>query len=334
MNFNLLWLLLSLVGAFLTAVFCGPLFIKLFTRKNVGQNVLNYVEQHQSKSGTPTMGGWIFIVPILIFSLIAFSTFSLVACACVLSYGLIGFFDDYLKFHYRRNMGLKAYQKIIAQLGAAIILAIFCFKNNNIGSSITLPFTNAEWDMGWLYIPFCAFGFIALTNGTNLTDGLDGLAGWCGVAYFSVFSALIWFLYGDAVALQNFELANELFSLAVFSIAVLGSVLGYLWYNSYPSKIMMGDTGSLALGGAATAVAYFSRQPLLIFFAGIMFVVSCISVILQVISFKLTRKRIIKMAPFHHHLELSGVHESKIVAWYFIISVLGGVISLLAMRAI
>ncbi|HKL94655.1 MAG TPA: phospho-N-acetylmuramoyl-pentapeptide-transferase [Clostridia bacterium] len=334
MNLNLLWLLLSLLGAFLTAVLLAPLFIKLFTKKNVGQNVLNYVEQHQSKSGTPTMGGWIFIVPTLIFSLIAFSTFSLVACACILSYGLIGFFDDFLKFRYHRNLGLKAYQKIIAQFGAALILAIFCFKNPNIGSFITLPFTNVEWNMGWLFVPFCAFGFIALTNGVNLTDGLDGLAGWCGVAYFSVFTALIWFLHIDAVSAQNFVLANELFSLAIFSTSILGGVLGYLWFNSYPAKIMMGDTGSLALGGAASAVAFFSRQPLLIFFAGIMFVVSCISVILQVTSFKLTKKRIIKMAPFHHHLELCGVHESKIVMWYFIISILGGVISILAMRAI
>ncbi|MDD4839090.1 MAG: phospho-N-acetylmuramoyl-pentapeptide-transferase [Clostridia bacterium] len=334
MNSGLLWLLLSLVGAFLTAVLFAPLLIKLLTKKHIGQNVLSYVEQHKSKTGTPTMGGWVFIVPTLIFTLIAFSTFSLVACACILSYGLIGFFDDFLKIHYKRNLGLKAYQKIIAQLGASIILAVFCFKNPNIGSSITLPFTNAEWNMGWVFIPFCAFAFIALTNGVNLTDGLDGLAGWSGVAYFATFTLLIWFLYVDALTAGNNALAKEMFSLAIFSSSILGGLLGYLWYNSYPSKIMMGDTGSLALGGAATAVAFFSKQPLLIFFAGIMFVVSCISVVLQVAYFKLTKKRIFKMAPFHHHLELCGVNESKIVSWYFIISMIGGVISLLAMRAI
>lgn len=331
---NLAWVMICLLGSFAAAMLIAPLMLRLLNKKHASQTVLDYVEHHKAKTGTPTMGGWIFIIPIILFSLIAFSTLSLVACVSVLSYGLIGFLDDFLKIKNHRNLGLRAYQKIIAQLGAAIIIAVFCFKNPMIGSSVTLPFASFEWDMGWLFVPFCIIGFIALTNGVNLTDGLDGLAGWCGIAYFTTFTILLWVAVFDAKIAENVPLASELFSLAAFSSSVLGALLGYLWFNSYPSKIMMGDTGSLALGGAAAAVAFFSRQPFLIFFAGIMFVVSCISVVLQVGFFKITKRRIFRMSPFHHHLELGGIHETKIVAYYTIISFLGGAVSILAMRAI
>jgi phospho-N-acetylmuramoyl-pentapeptide-transferase len=332
---GLLRVFLTVLGSFFATLVIAPLVIRLMTKRRAAQTVLGYVEQHKEKSGTPTMGGWIFIIPVVALSLIRVTAFSLVAVASVLAYGLIGFLDDFLKVRNKRNLGLKAYQKIIAQLSAAVILTYFCFTNLHIGSAITLPFTNAEWQMGWLFLPFCAIGFIALTNGVNLTDGLDGLAASCSAVYFAAFTLLIWFSYADAKAAENLALADELFSLALFSSAVLGATLGYLWFNSYPSKIMMGDTGSLALGGAAAAVAFFSRQPLLIFFAGIMFVVSCISVIMQVAYFKLTKgRRIFKMSPYHHHLELCGIHESKIVTYYAVVSFMGGVLSLLAMRAV
>ncbi len=334
MNLNLVWWMLSLVGAFLVALALAPIFIKIMTKQKVKQTVLGYVEQHSSKTGTPTMGGWIFIIPSIAFGLACFSTFSLVLCISLLAYGFIGFIDDFLKVKNNRNLGLKAYQKIIFQLAAAAILATFCFKNEFIGSSIHLPFTDVEWQMGWFYIPFCMIGFVALSNGVNLTDGLDGLAGFTMVSYFATFSILCWFCYVDNLTAGKTAYAQNLLSLAICCSALVGSLLGYLCFNAYPSKIMMGDTGSLALGGAASAVAFFSKEPILIFFVGIMAVVSCISVIVQVLVFKMTKKRVFKMAPFHHHLELCGVHESKIVVWYFVASIIGGLVSVLAARII
>lgn len=334
MNLNLLWVLLALVGSFVVALVLAPLLIKLLTKQKAKQTVLGYVEQHKAKSGTPTMGGWIFIIPILIFGLSCFSTFNLVACMCVLAYGLIGFLDDFIKIHLKRNLGLKAYQKIFFQITAAVILAVFCYRNQYIGSSIKLPFSNEVSELGWFYIPFCMVGFVALTNGVNLTDGLDGLASMTMLPYFFTFALLCWLAYTSNLQKGQVALAQNLFSLSVFASSTVGGLLGYICFNAYPSKIMMGDTGSLALGGAATALAFFTKQPLLIFFAGIMAVVSCISVVMQVIYFKFTKKRIFKMAPLHHHFELCGVHESKITVWYMVASIIGGILSILGANLI
>ncbi|NLZ25921.1 MAG: phospho-N-acetylmuramoyl-pentapeptide-transferase [Clostridiales bacterium] len=334
MNLDILWVLLAVIASFIVALLIAPVMIHLLTKKKAEQTVLGYVKQHEHKTGTPTMGGWIFVIPAILFCFIFFSPLTFVAAMAMLAYAVLGFLDDFIKVRYKRNLGLKVYQKIIGQVGAAVIIAVFCYKSEFIGTSIRLPFTQKIWDLSWGIIPFVIFIYLAMTNGVNLTDGLDGLAGWTSVAYFGTFTLLLWGYYCDAKASSDFSLANEMFSLATFSSAMFGGLLGYLWFNSNPSSIMMGDTGSLALGAAAATVAVFSRQPFLILFAGIMYVISCVSVILQVLVYKATKKRIIKMAPFHHHLELSGYKESKITIWYFIISIIGGIISIIAARVV
>ena len=329
-----LWMLLSLILSFLAALGLAPLVKRILTKNKAEQTVLGYVKQHEGKSGTPTMGGWIFVLPAVVMPLIFYSTFSLVSAMATLSYAIIGFLDDFIKVRFKRNLGLKPYQKIIGQVGAAIILGFFCYNNGFIGSSIRLPFTSAVFDMGWFIVPFVTLVYIAMTNGVNLTDGLDGLAGFTSIAYFMAFSIILWGYYSDAVAANDVEYAKELFGLIITSVSFLGGLLAYVCHNSYPSSVMMGDTGSLALGAGATTVAVFARQPFLIVFAGIMFVVSCISVILQVVVFKIKKKRIFLMAPLHHHFELKGFKESKITACYFAISIIGGIVAIIASRVI
>lgn len=327
-------LLLYLAASIAIAAVFAPIVIKIASKLKAKQTVLGYVKQHEHKSGTPTMGGFIFILPAVIFSLIELSAFSVVALSLSLGFGVLGFLDDFIKIRYSRNLGLKPYQKIIGQLGLSAVAAYFCFASQHIGTAINLPFSAAEWNMSWGIIPFVIVIYLATTNSVNLTDGLDGLAGYTSAAYFMGFSLLLYLVYRDALISGNEEYARQLFGLCAFCISLLGGVLGYLIFNGFPAKIMMGDTGSLALGAAAASVAIFSKNPLLIILAGIMFVWSSISVILQVLSFKLTGKRIFLMAPFHHHLEMKGLHESKIVTIYFVISICAAALTLVFARAI
>lgn len=247
---------------------------------------------------------------------------------------MLGFLDDFIKIRYSRNLGLKPYQKIIGQLGLSFAAGWFVYASKDIGTAINLPFTTYTLDMSWGIIPFVVLVYVATTNSVNLTDGLDGLAGYTSVAYFLWFGILLYFIYDDALKSGDSDCAKEILSLCVFCVSMLGGVLGYLVFNGYPAKIMMGDTGSLALGAACATVAIFSKNPLLIVTSGIMYVFSSISVILQVLSFKLTKKRIFLMAPFHHHLEMKGLHESKIVTIYFVISMVGGALTLIFARSI
>ncbi|MDE6303039.1 MAG: phospho-N-acetylmuramoyl-pentapeptide-transferase, partial [Clostridia bacterium] len=231
-------------------------------------------------------------------------------------------------------LGLKPYQKIIGQLGLSAIAGYFAYASGFIGGEIALPFTTATWHVSWGIIPIVILAYIATTNSVNLTDGLDGLAGYSSLAYFLGFSLLIYLTYNDALISGDTAYAEQVLSLGVFSVAMLGGLLGYLIFNGFPAKIMMGDTGSLALGAACACVAVFLRNPFLIITSGIMFVWSSISVILQVLSYKLTKKRIFLMSPFHHHLEMKGLHESKIVTIYFVVSIVGGALTLIFARAV
>lgn len=327
-------LLLYFICSAVLALAVAPIIVRLMSRLKAKQTVLGYVKQHEHKSGTPTMGGFIFLLPAFVFSLIEMSSFSVVAIALTFGFCVLGFLDDYIKIRFARNLGLKPYQKIIGQLGLSAAAAYFVFASPYIGTSVNLPFTAVTADMSWGIIPFVILIFVATTNSVNLTDGLDGLAGYTSVAYFIGFSLLLYFIYADAKAAGDAEYAKHILSLAAFSISILGGLLGYLVFNGFPAKIMMGDTGSLALGCAVAIVAVFSKNPFLILFAGIMFVFSSISVILQVLYFKLTKKRIFLMAPFHHHLEMKGMHESKIVTLYFVVSMIAGALTLICARSI
>ena len=327
------WLKIPLyfIASTLLAVIIAPLIIKIMRKLKAKQTVLGYVKQHEAKSGTPTMGGFIFLIPATIFPLVEFGWFSLVAVSVMLGFATLGFLDDFIKIRYARNLGLKPYQKIIGQLGISVAVGYFVYASRFIGGEILFPFS-ASLDLKWGIIIFTIIVYVATTNSVNLTDGLDGLAGFSSVAYFIAFSLVLFFCWQDAKASGDFEYAKELLSLTIYTVSILGGLLGYLVFNGYPAKIMMGDTGSLALGAGVASVAVFVKTPFLIAVAGIMFVWSSISVIVQVLHFKLTKKRVFLMAPFHHHLEMKGVHESKIVTIYFVVSMIFGCLTIMLAR--
>ena len=323
--------LLYFIASAVLSLIVAPLIIKIMRKLKAKQTILGYVKQHEAKSGTPTMGGFIFLIPATVFPLVEFTPFSAVAVSVMLGFGILGFLDDFIKIRYARNLGLKPYQKIIGQLGVSVAVGYFVYASRFIGGEVMFPF-GASLNIKWGIIIFVVFLYVATTNSVNLTDGLDGLAGYTSVAYFLTFSILLYFCYTDAKASGESEYARQLLSLTVSSVSMLGGLLGYLVFNGYPAKIMMGDTGSLALGAGVATVAIFSKNPILIAVAGIMFVWSSISVIVQVLYFKLTKKRVFLMAPFHHHLEMKGLHESKIVTIYFVASMVFGALTLILAR--
>ncbi|MFA5449576.1 MAG: phospho-N-acetylmuramoyl-pentapeptide-transferase, partial [Clostridia bacterium] len=293
--------LTALLAAFFIGMLIAPTFLRVSARYSVSQTILSYVGQHSVKQGVPTTGGLVFILATII-SVLIFggykSSMTVVILIIFAGYGTIGFLDDLIKIRLKRNMGLRAYQKIISQVSVAILAAIYCAKSQYIGTVIMLPITGGGWDLGVWYIPFAAFVFLAMTNSVNLTDGLDGLAGTTNTIYFAAFSVIILFALADTVQKGDVLYQNELQGLAVFTTSLIGALMSFLWYNSYKAKFFMGDTGSLALGGAAAAVALFVKNPLISVLIGIMFVVSSVSVIIQVVSYKTRKKRVFLMSPF------------------------------------
>lgn len=323
MSRDTLYIVAALLAFALSAAF-GAALLPLLRKLKAGQTVLGYVEKHASKSGTPTMGGIAFVLAAAIVTFaLAKSHVAKTAAGAMLGYGLLGLLDDAIKVVFKRNLGLRPYQKIIGQAGITAILTAYGVLGVQGGTVVHIPFTGAEADIGLWYVPLAALAYVATVNAVNLTDGLDGLAAGTGSVYFAVIGTVC----------SMFAVATDSESdspLALFAFAVSGALVAFLWFNSCPAKVFMGDTGSLALGGAAAAVAVLSGNVLLIPLVGIMYVVSCISVIVQVVSFKTRGKRVFAMAPFHHHLEYKGVKESKIVAWYTIVTAVAGAIALLS----
>ncbi len=326
-------ILAALLGMSVTLVL-GPLVIPMLKRLKFGQTEREDGPQsHLVKSGTPTMGGMMMLAGILVGTL-SFTggsmEFVLPALFVVFAFGLVGFLDDFIKVRRKRSLGLKAYQKIIGQFGIAFIVALYAYNNPYIGSKILLPFSSLEWDLGIYYIPFVMFVMIGVVNSVNLTDGLDGLASGVTLIYAAAMVVIFAFMSVAAEDLGQVYYGANLMGMAVFSAAVAGACLGFLRNNSYPAKVFMGDTGSLALGGAVGMMAVFSRAVLLLPIMGGCFVASAVSVILQVGSYKLRKKRVFRMAPLHHHFELMGVPETKIVAMYMIVTVVLCLVCLLA----
>lgn len=326
--------LLSVLTAFGLAALLSYPIVRLMRKLKARQTILHYVDKHSAKQGVPTMGGIIFIIPIAVTALIfadASSGMTVAAVGVTVAFGILGFLDDFLKIWYKRNLGLRAYQKIIGQVLISLIVGYFSYKNSNIGSEILIPFTSKTIDLGFLVIPFVVIFFAAVTNTVNFTDGLDGLASSVTMSYMVAFAAIVFILTGvfeDAGA--GLFYLQELNNIIVTAAAAAGALLGYLLINSFPARIFMGDTGSLALGGLVASLAIFTRLELLVLFLGAAYVMSGLSVIIQVIYFKLTKgKRVFLMAPLHHHFEKKGYHESKITAFYFIITTVIGIICVL-----
>ena len=305
-------ILVCLIFSFLlSAALCAAL-IPLLKKLNAGQNILHYVKEHKDKGGTPTMGGLAFVLAAVTVALAAGGVRDkplLVALAVGVGYLLVGFLDDLLKKKRADNLGLRPYQKIVFQLAVAILASVYCCLNGL--TVLRIPLTRLEFNVGWWMMPIGIFIFVATVNSVNLTDGLDGLAGSVSAAFFLCFGALI--------ALQN---GNG--KLSLLSFCLVGALLGYLIFNTNRASLFMGDTGSLSLGGFAASVALFSGNALVIPIAGIMFVLSSISVIIQVIYYKKTGKRVFLMAPIHHHFQEKGFSEGKIAYAYAVLTLMAG----------
>lgn len=327
----MLTILLVFLITFAVSALFAPLVIYMARRVGARQEILQYVTAHKGKQGTPTMGGLIFILPVIAVSL-AFSSgqasILYVAIGVFFSYALLGFLDDFIKVHTHKNLGLRAYQKVIGQLGIAIIISLYVYNSTEIGSALLLPW--GEWDLSWGIIPLILFVFLAMTNSANLTDGLDGLAGWTSFVMLLGLTVIVGITEQNYLANGGGQaLAEQLQNLQILGASVAGGLLAFLMFNSYPAKIFMGDTGSLALGGVITCLAVFSRQTLILPLICLVFVVSAVSVIIQVLHYKRTKRRIFLMAPLHHHFEQKGVNETKIVAIYIIITIIMSVVSIM-----
>lgn len=310
--------ILAFAAAFILALIAGPIFIPFLRKLKFGQTVRDDGPQsHLKKMGTPTIGGLIFIIPISLVTLYYSQKYPAVlpVLLATLGFGAVGFIDDFIKVVKKRKDGLFAGQKTFLQLIVCVLFAFYVIRFTEAGSSIVLPFTNYIIQP-WLYFLFIVVFMYFFSNSVNITDGLDGLC--AGVT-------MVVAIFFTIVSLTNAEWGY----IKIFSAALAGGCLGFLAFNIYPAKVFMGDTGSLALGGALTAIVIMMRMPLILVVVGGIYLIEALSVILQVCSFKLTGKRIFKMAPIHHHFELKGWKETKIVAVFIIITVLLAIVSVM-----
>jgi phospho-N-acetylmuramoyl-pentapeptide-transferase len=303
--------------AFGICVLVGPVLIPVLHRLKYGQSIREEGPQrHQQKAGTPTMGGLMILLALSGSAFIYAGKSPLVwlALFVTLGHGILGFLDDFIKVVLKRNLGLKARQKLLGQSILAIALAYFALTYLNRGTDLWIPYLNSFIDLGWFYYPLVFLGVIFLSNAVNLTDGLDGLASGLMVTASIAYAI---------VALQ-FRLPE----LAVFAMAVAGACLGFLVFNIHPAKVFMGDTGSLALGGALAALGVLTKTELLLAIIGGVFVIEGLSVVIQVTSFKTTGKRVFLMSPLHHHFELRGWTENRVVTTFWAAGVLCGALGL------
>lgn len=310
--------LLAFIISFLLSLILMPIIIKFFRRKKASQTILGYVENHKEKNGTLTMGGVVFIITTLVLSFffLKYDNVWFITLLVSVFYGILGLMDDYLKIKYKQNLGLRAYQKVVGQVGIALIFGIFIFFSTN-GGQVFIPFVNKTIDFKFWIIPLVVLVMVATTNSVNLTDGIDGLAGnvsWFYLIFFTIISTIsCQKLYQTG---ETGAIINNFNNINVLSMLFVGSILGFLMFNTNKASIFMGDAGSLCLGGYIGSSACVLGLEFVVPIIGFCFVFSAISVILQVFAFKLKRKRVFKMAPFHHHLQMSNVSEPKIVAIY------------------
>ncbi|MDU2672545.1 phospho-N-acetylmuramoyl-pentapeptide-transferase [Clostridium hominis] len=301
---------IAAVLSLLISLALGPIAIPALRRLKFGQNIRKEGPQsHLKKAGTPTIGGLIFIGSTLITMLalrLKWNDEAMIVLYSLIAFGFIGFLDDLLKIIKKDNEGLKAWQKMVLLLVFSGAIAYYGYLN--LSTSMIIPFLGKKVALGMFYIPFVIFIYAATTNAVNLTDGLDGLASTVSVLVLTFF------------AVSSFILGHD--SVGLFCIALIGGLIGFLKYNAYPARIFMGDTGSLAIGGAIATIAIILEIPLLIPVVGGIYVLETLSVIIQVTSFKLTGKRIFKMAPIHHHFEQCGWSEVKIVTVFSVATVI------------
>ena len=329
------------VTALFISLVLGPWLIRRLREFQIGQVIRQEGPQsHQTKAGTPTMGGLLILAAALVPTLLwadLTNVYVWVAVLATASFGAIGFLDDYLKITRRSSGGLLARQKMGLQVAVALLVgfALMWFADNSLyNTRLIFPFFKQLIpDLGWFYVPFAAFVLVGASNAVNLTDGLDGLAISTFAIAAAAFTALAYVtghaVFASYLLLVHFAPAGEL---TIFCGALVGASLGFLWYNAHPAEIFMGDVGSLALGGALGTVAILIKQELLLVFVGGVFVLEALSVIIQVASFKLTGKRVFRMAPLHHHFEMLGWEEPKVIARFVILAIIFALFSLTTLK--
>ena len=317
--------LFALMIGFLLSTAFGLIAIPLLKKIKAGQRINVYVENHQKKSGTPTMGGLIFIIPTIITTIILlltnkieFSVNLLIVMFVFISYGLIGFLDDYISIKQNQNKGLSQFQKLFLQFIVALIFYILYRKYTDANSVLEITLLNIEWKLDWFYGVFILFLLVGASNAVNLTDGLDGLAGGLSAISFLAFGLISWGSYW----IEGYQ------DIGIFCFILVGSLMGFLVYNTNPAKVFMGDTGSLTLGATLATVAILTSHEISLAVIGGIFVIETLSVIIQITSVVLFKKKIFLMTPIHHHFERLGWREGDIVKLFWII---GFILCLLAL---
>lgn len=338
---------LACVTAFLLCIVLGPRVIAILVALKAGQPIRDAAEIHRlhalhgNKAGTPTMGGVLIIGAVTLSTLLwarVGMPFVQTALFVMIAAGAVGFADDYLKIRRRKSDGLSARAKLIALAAIALVAGAYLAWHPSTGSFIRafhIPFLKTPLfsDIGWLCLPFFALVIVGASNAVNLTDGLDGLATGCTITTTAAYGLL-------AYAAGTFTIAEYLLiphhpslgELAVFCSALAGAAFGFLWFNCHPAQVFMGDTGSLAIGAVIGLIAIAVRHELLLILIGGIFVAEALSVILQVGSFKLRGKRIFRMAPIHHHFELKGWHENKVIMRFWMVSAFLAVVGLASLK--
>ena len=313
-------IVIPVIIAFAISAVLGPIVIPFLRRLKVGQTERKELESHLKKNGTPTMGGIMILAAIVITSIFYVKDYPKIVPVLFMTvgFGVIGFLDDYLKVVLRRSDGLLAWQKMILQVIVTAIFAVYMVCYSDVSLTMLIPFSGGKYlDIGWLAVPVLFIAVVGTVNGTNFTDGLDGLASSVTIMVATFFSVV-------AVG------SNA--GISTITCAVVGALLGFLLFNVYPASVFMGDTGSLALGGFVVSTAYMLQMPLFIPIVGLIYLVEVLSVMIQVTYFKKTGgKRIFRMAPIHHHFELGGWSETRVVA---VFSITTAILCMLALLAI
>lgn len=307
--------LLTLVTSLAIVLFSGVYFLPFLHRLKYGQSIREEgPASHQAKSGTPTMGGVMIVLAVTVSTLLfaPFTVTTLLALFIFLGHFLLGFADDYIKVVKKRNLGLRAYQKLLGQLFISLVTILIGRALLGHDTSVWMPILGETLDIGALYYVLVVFVLVGTSNAVNLTDGLDGLASGT-VAVAALFYAALLYSVDS--------------SLMTFSAAIIGATVGFLWYNHHPARIFMGDTGSLALGGALAGIAILSHTEMLLPIVGFVFFCEALSVILQVISFQTRGKRIFRMSPIHHHFELGGWSETRVVYTFWAVGAAGALLA-------
>ncbi|GAA3616188.1 phospho-N-acetylmuramoyl-pentapeptide-transferase [Secundilactobacillus similis DSM 23365 = JCM 2765] len=315
-------LVLAVLISFIVTAVCMPALIRYFRAKHEGQMIREEGPTwHEKKSGTPTMGGLMFILAIIVATLVSgaitglLTPASMILLFILIVYGLLGMWDDSIKLFRRQNEGLKAWQKLLGQIVGAVVFFLV-YLHENLPLSLVLPGL-PDLNLGYVYVVFIVFWLVGFSNAVNLTDGLDGLVAGLGSISFAAYAIVAWH--------------QKQLDVAMFCIAVVGGLLAFLIYNHKPAKIFMGDMGSLALGGALATVSILLHHELSLIWIGLIFVIETLSVMLQVLSFKLTGKRIFLMSPIHHHFEMKGWSEWRIDLTFWAVGLITALTGIWAM---